>query len=416
VTKQHGLTAIAVTRAKAKRDKAGRAVRTERPDPACRGLYLILQPSGARSWAIRYRTGGRTKKLTLGPVLDAGEVAGAPEPRIGQALTLAAARKLAGAAMHQVDVGRDPAAQKQRVRPVRGEETFETVAEIFLKRQGKALRSAETMRANLKRLIYPELGQMPISDIRRSDVVRLLDDIEDKSGPVMADRALALVRRISNWHASRSDDFSSPVARGMSRTKPRERARERILTDDELRSVWTAAGDGGRFGAFIRFLLLTAARRNEAAELPWDEIAGADWVLPAARNKVKQELTRALSAAARALLDGIPRTGPFVFGAGDRPLGGFSKFKAAFDRSCDVSGWTLHDLRRTARSLMSRAGVRPDVAELCLGHVITGVRGTYDRHQYLEEKRLAFEALASQVDRILHPHDNVAHLRPRSEA
>jgi hypothetical protein len=87
VTKQHGLTAIAVTRAKAKRDKAGRAVRTERPDPACRGLYLILQPSGARSWAIRYRTGGRTKKLTLGPVLDAGEVAGAPEPRIGQALT-----------------------------------------------------------------------------------------------------------------------------------------------------------------------------------------------------------------------------------------------------------------------------------------------------------------------------------------
>jgi integrase len=413
VTKQHGLTTLAVTRAKPKRDRAGRAVRTERPDPACKGLYLIVQPGGARSWAVRFRTAaGRPKKLTLGP-FAAEAVEPSAEPKVGQPLTLAAARKLAAAALHLVEMGRDPSAEKQRVRPSpRREETFEAVAESFLKRQGKTLRSAETMRANLKRLIYPSLAAMPIGDIRRTDVVRLLDDIEDRSGPVMADRALALVRRVSNWHVSRSDDFSSPVARGMARTKPRERARERILTDDELRAVWSAAESAGRFGAFVRFLLLTAARRNEAAELPRSELSEAVWVLPAERNKVKQELARPLAAAARDLLGAIPQAGTFVFGVGDHPLGGFSKFKAAFDQSCGVTGWTLHDLRRTARSLMSRAGVRPDVAELCLGHVVGGVRGVYDRHEYSEEKRQAFEALAAQIDRIINPQLNVTQLRP----
>ena len=88
-------------------------------------------------------------------------------------------------------------------------------------------------------------------------------------------------------------------------------------------------------------------------------------------------------------------------------LSGLSGRKAEFDRLCGVSGWTLHDLRRTARSLMSRAGVNSDHAERCLGHVIGGVRGTYDRHEYYEEKRHAFEALAAQIERILNPIENV---------
>jgi integrase len=88
-------------------------------------------------------------------------------------------------------------------------------------------------------------------------------------------------------------------------------------------------------------------------------------------------------------------------------MSGFSKFKHKFDEACGVADWTLHDLRRTARSLMSRAGVAPDHAERCLGHVIGGVRGTYDRHEYAEEKRKAFEALAGQIDRIVNPRENV---------
>ncbi len=148
--------------------------------------------------------------------------------------------------------------------------------------------------------------------------------------------------------------------------------------------------------------------------MTWGEISQGDWVLPAARNKVKVDLARPLSAAAQSVLGNLPRIGRrgLVFTTdGERLLGGFSKFKRHFDRACGVTDWTLHDLRRTARSLMSRAGVPSDHAERCLGHVMPGVRGTYDRHEYLEEKRRAFEALAAQIERIVNPQENVVPLR-----
>jgi integrase len=409
--KDEKLTAIAVSRAKPKRDRAGRAVRTERPDRMCRGLYLVTQPTGSKSWALRYRNGLHSRKLTLGPVLGADEESPI-EPKIGDPLSLAAARRLAAQAMHQVSLGRDPAREKangQSRLALQRAETFQSIAENYLKREGKSLRTADDRRADLARLVYPVLGFMPIAGIRRGDIIRLLDSIEDNRGPVMADKALALIRRIMGWHAARTEDFSSPVIRGMARTRPRERARERVLADNELRAVWQVSETAGRFGAFIRFVLLTAARRTEAAALPWTELSGGDWILPASRNKVKVELVRPLSADVLGLLP--PRIGTYVFGVGDRPMGGFSKFKLAFDKACGVGDWTIHDLRRTARSLMSRAGVPADHAERCLGHVIGGVRGTYDRHDYREEKRRALEALATQLRLILHPRANVTQLR-----
>jgi integrase len=254
------------------------------------------------------------------------------------------------------------------------------------------------------------MGARPIADIRRSDIVRLLDRIEDENGPVMADRTLAYIRKVMNWHASRSDEFRSPIVRGMARTSAKERARARILSDDELRAVWKAGAEP--FGALIKFLLLTGARRAEAAKLTWDEIRDGIWLLPAARNKVKQDFARPLSEAADKLLGDVPRIGRYVFTYdGKKPMGSFSKLKARLDDACGVTGWTLHDLRRTARSLLSRASVAPDIAEICLGHVLTGVRGTYDRHEYHEEKKRAFEALASQIARVVNPQDNVLPLR-----
>jgi len=114
----------------------------------------------------------------------------------------------------------------------------------------------------------------------------------------------------------------------------------------------------------------------------------------------------------------VPRidAGPFVFTTtGRRPIGGLERYKKRFDEACGVTGWTLHDLRRTARSLMSRAGVSPDHAERCLGHIIGGVRGVYDRHEYHAEKRQAYEALAAQIDRIVNPSDNVAELAAQKQ-
>jgi integrase len=207
---------------------------------------------------------------------------------------------------------------------------------------------------------------------------------------------------------------SARIVRGMARTKPYERARSRVLSDDELRAVWTtAARRTDPFASLVRFLLLTAARRAEAVGMTFAEIDGTDWVLPSLRNKVKVELVRPLSAAAQAVLAKVPRIVgcEFVFTGGRRPLGGLSRHKETFDERCGVTGWTLHDLRRTARSLMSRAGVPSDHAERCLGHAIPGIRGIYDRHEFHREKLQAFEALAAQIERIVSPTDNVTELK-----
>ena len=377
--------------------------RREIADPGARGLYVVIQPSGAKSYAVRYRYAGKPRKLTL----TAG-------------ISLAAARKAAADALYQVEQGHDPTVAKRQARQAQrlaAADTFQAIAEEYQRREGGRLRSAHWCRGVLMRLVYPTLGDRPIAEIRRSEITRLLDKIEEgeplgvKGGPVMADRALAIVRKIFNWHATRSDDFRSPIVRGMARVDARARARTRILTDDELRRVWQAAAAGeGPFDRFVQFLLLTAARRTEAAAMSWQEIDGADWTLPPARNKTKVDLVRPLSAAAQAVLARVPRLAGcnLVFSTDGRTaIDGFDHFKKRFDVQCGVSGWRLHDLRRTARSLMSRAGVNSDHAERCLGHVITGVRGTYDRHEYHAEKQRAFEALAAQIERIVNPQANV---------
>jgi integrase len=302
-------------------------------------------------------------------------------------------------------------------------------------KSGKVRRGQDRLAA-FERLVYPKLGNRQIDDIKRTDIVRLLDAVEEERGPVMADQVLAYLRRVFAWHASRSDDFRSPIVRGMARTKPRDRARERTLTDDEIRIVWkTAEAFPGPFGALVRFVLLTATRRNEAARLVRGEISdnGQDWTIPAARYKSKQDHLVPLSVAARSLLAGIPAIGRsndgYVFTTGGKtPISGFSKCKHQFDsavaealrgkdpKAKPLPNWTLHDLRRTARSLMSRAGVPSDHAERCLGHVIGGVRETYDRHSYQVEKKHAFEALAVQIERIINPQDNVVALHAPAQA
>jgi integrase len=371
--------------------------RREIPDPGARGLYVVVQPSGKKSYAVRYRHGGKSRKLTL----QAG-------------ISLAAARKATAAALYEVEQGRDPGAIRRKEKETQrlaAADTFRAIAEEYQRREGHKLRSADWTGKVLQRLVFQPLGDRPIAEIRRSDVIRLLDKIEEDRGPVMADRTLAIVRKIMNWHATRSDDFRSPIVRGMARAKVKERARERTLADDELRSVWKAADvTAAPFGPFVQFLLLTAARRSEAAQMMWSEISGTDWTLPGTRNKTKVDLVRPLSAAAQKVLAKLPRVVDckFAFSPnGRRALNSFGLHKTKLSQACGVTGWTLHDLRRTARSLMSRAGVNSDHAERCLGHVIGGVRGTYDRHEYYAEKQLAFEKLATQIERIVNPQQNV---------
>jgi integrase len=320
-------------------------------------------------------------------------------------VTLEAARTQAREWLAQVAAGRDPAEEAE----LRKRDTLRGVCEEWFQRKAKAYSSAPALRSRLERLVYPALGAIPIREVRKSDIVRLHDRVSDENGAVAANRVVELLTAIMNWHETRSDDFRSPIVRGMTTA---EVARDRILTDDELRAIWRAAENGGMFGSLVRFLLLTGARRSEGAEMIWTEIAGRDWALPAARNKVRQELIRPLSGAAFAIVDALPRAGEFVFSRdGRRPLVAFTDLKNRLDAASRVSGWRLHDLRRTARSLMSRAGVPSDHAERCLGHVIGGVRGVYDRHAYREEMLLAYEKLATLISGIVDPQPNVVPIR-----
>ena len=279
------------------------------------------------------------------------------------------------------------------------------VCEAYLKREAPKLRTADQRVRLLGRHVYPALGDRPISSVRRGEIVRLLDKVEDGSGSRTADVVLSILRRVFNWHAIRDDTFVPPIVRGMGRHGTAQHARSRMLNDEELGRVWRTAADAGAFGAMLRFLLLTGARRGEAGGITWDEVEDGVWSLPPSRNKTGQPLVRPLSKAARAVVDAQPHIVgvPYVFTAGQRPLTSISRMKKQFDAQCGVTGWTVHDVRRTARSLLSRAGISVDVAERCLGHVIGGVRGTYDRHQYQAEMLHAYEALASVIQRIVAP-------------
>jgi integrase len=391
------------------------ADRTRYWDESLPGFALVVTAAGHKSFCVKYRAGGRQRLMIIKGVLKVAD-----------------ARREAKAFLGVVAKGGDPLGERRKAE-MSVANSLKAICEEYLEREGgmrrdaegramfkgTKLRTGQERLATFERLVYPKLGGMQVDDIKCTDIVRLLDKIEDERGSSMADHTLAYLRRVFTWHASRSDDFRSPIVRGMARTKPRERTRERLLTDDELRAVWkTAETQGNAFGAFVRFTLLTATRRNESAHMRFSEVSGADWTIPAERYKSGTDHLIPLSSMARAVLTNITRIKgcDFLFTTdGKRPIGGFSKFKGKFDSACGVTGWTIHDLRRTARSLMSRAGVDADIAERCLGHVIAGVRGTYDRHGYRDEKARAFEVLAAQIERIVNPQPAVVPFRAKAQ-
>jgi integrase len=283
-------------------------------------------------------------------------------------------------------------------------------------------RTADEYESAFNRLVKPRIGKLGIYQVRRSHIIKMLDEIEDANGPVAADRTLAYVRKAFNWYASRDDQFNVPVVRGMARVKPRERARTRVLSDEEIRIVWAVLNEAGTFGAFVKTLLLTAQRRDEVAQMSRQEIdLDGIWTIPAERYKSKHPHFVPLSKAALAVITAQPRYDDcdYVFPSRAKtPYSGFSKSKAKLDKATfaalkkqakkgakiePIPNWTIHDLRRTAKTLMVRAGVRPDISERVLGHVIAGVEGTYDRHSYADEKRVALEKLAEMIERILNP-------------
>jgi integrase len=212
------------------------------------------------------------------------------------------------------------------------------------------------------------------------------------------------------WAADRDESLSVPFTKSMRRTRAADSIRTRVLNDDEIRAVWHATDDGAPFSRFVRFLLLTAARRGEVAKLPWSEvdIAKGVWLLPSARHKTKTDVQRPLSKLALKQL--VPNGEPLIFDVGNGTL--TRELRRLLKRS-GTAGWRAHDLRRSARTLMSRAGVPFEHAERCLGHSLPLIQRTYEQHKYDLEMQRAYEALATLIEQIIHPQENVVSMRGR---
>ncbi len=294
---------------------------------------------------------------------------------------------------------------------VKNPQTFEDIATQFLKLHvcRNKLRSAGEIERLINREMMPKWRTREFVSIRRADVAKLLDDIEERA-PVLADYVLAVISKICNWYMARNDDYVSPIVRGMRRTKPRQRARDRVLNDEEIRIFWEASSQCGTFGAFLQICLLTSQRKTKVRLLRWDDIDDNGlWSIPSEAREKTNANSLLLPPKALQIIHAQHKVfdNPFVFaGRGGVAINGTGKSKRQIDKlmqkinGAEIKNWTVHDLRRTAKSLMARAGVRPEVSERVLGHVMEGVEGIYDRYSYDAEKAEALDSLAGIVAKL----------------
>src|SRR5215831_4074603 len=376
-----------------------RRKRYAKPDPELRGHWIRVQPSGSKSfWTVARDPKQKQVWTFVGPC---------------DAITIEEARAKARGILNRVRAGL-PAIEAKG-------ETFDAVIAEWCKRyvEGKKLRTGDKMLSLIDRHISTELRSRVFTEIHREDVTALLDKVQDENGAPLADKVLTVIGSIMSWYATRHRSYVPPLVKGMRRTDPKKKERDRVLDDDELRLVWNLAGQQRTYGALIRMLLLTAQRLDKVLTMKWEDINADDvWTIPTAPREKGNIGKVRLPPGTRAILDALPRfdSNPYVFALrGQRHMSASGVFKAKLDAKlpADMPNWRLHDLRRTARSLMSRAGVRPDIAERVLGHAIDGVEGIYDRFEYADQKADALRRLASLIDSIVNPRAKVVPMAKR---
>jgi len=361
--------------------KAGDA-RIEIADAVVPGLYLVVQPTGVKSWAVRYRFGERTRKLTV-------------EGRY-PIVSLAKARAEARTALEGVANGEDPAAAKRAGTPA--DDTLAAYIALYREKHVSAVRPGTA--ANIKRELERMQDAWPgrsLQSISKKDLVAVIDKAM-KRGPSAGVTAWKVAKAFFAWCEAREDDFASP-ARSI-RKPAKEKSRERVLDDAELKLTWKAAdATGGPAGALVKLLILSGARRNEMTELARAEITPDAIELKGDRTKNGMPHTIPITPMIRRVLDTLPSGGKFVLNGMDRPFGDHSGAKEKVAPA--IQPWTLHDLRRSFASGLQRLGIAPHIVELALNHrsgTFCGVAGIYQRHRYLKEVREAFELWSQHVE------------------
>lgn len=376
----------------------------ELPDGVVGGLCLRVTPNGVKGFILSTRINGKLRRKSLGrfPVLT-----------LAQARIEASKLKDGTAAWgNSTDDG-----------PLKshGEVTFGDVAREYVKRECSKLARGWEVERIIARELLPKWRDRPMAELRRRDAVLRFDALVDAGKPAAAHRLFEIVRRLGRWAVRRDlveinpfGDMDPPSVKVM---------RDRVLSPSEIKAVWEATVSAGfPFGPAVRMLLLTGQRLSEVGGMTRQEIdlGSKVWTIPAARTKSGRAMTVPLSDLAATTLKELPTftQGDFVFTTtrGERPISGWSKAKSRLDEKAKVTGWRLHDLRRTLRTGLSELGVPRIVAERVLNHAERDkLAETYDRYDYADEKRAALDRWAARIREIVTPPpENVVKL-PRGK-
>lgn len=408
------------------RNLKGNGERYELPDPGAPGLALRVSAKGQKTWTVVYRvrgsgevSGERVAKLAGGKRrLTLGEY-----PSVGLADARAKAAEIKRLARSGIDAGDNTGNQEdsQTSVPVVAELIDRYVSD-HLRRNG--LRAGSNAEKQLRLHVSGAWSTKPVVSITRADLVLLLEkvripfevevrdgdkvELRKRGGPGAAAEVRKWTRAMFQFAVEAGLLPDNPFADVKNRDK--QRSRDRVLSMPELAAVWEAAGAMGYpWGPYYRLILLTGDRRGEWAKAQWHWLDGERERLeiPAAQYKTGKAQVVPLSSQARAIIREMPRgdLGPFLFSSdgGATPVSGFSKAKARLERHLakaghgDMAPWVVHDLRRSMATHMERIGVPPHVIEVCLGHVLKGVAGTYRHYGYLPQKTAALQDWADEL-------------------
>jgi integrase len=375
------------------------------------GFGVRLRSGGSRNWIFQYRVGKKHRRVTFG--------------KLG-AMSVAQARSKAETLHAQVKLGHDPAGDKAE-RQARATETFEPVMRRFLERQRKRLKPRSYIEMERHLLTHAKpLHGLSLSGIDRRVGAGLLTDITNSSGPIAANRVRASLSTLFGWAMREGLADANPI---IATNKTDELARERVLSESELREIWCALGSD-TYSAIVRLLLLTGQRREEIGGLRWSEVDLARGIisLPGSRTKNRRTHDVPLSAAAQEILKGqVRRVGrDLVFGFGEGSFSGWSRGKRELDarilkarkatdrKAKPMPPWRLHDLRRSLATHSAELGIPPHIIEAILNHVSghkAGVAGIYNRSTYAAEKESALGRWAELLQAIVGHGERIVALK-----
>ena len=365
-------------------------------DAALPGFGLRLRDGGKRTWVVQYRVGTKQRRVTLGTV---------------ETLNADEARKRAKSALSTVHLGHDPQLEKAEAR-AQSAVTLGSIVERYLKERAAKRLKPKTLTEVTRSLRkhWKPLHAIPLTKVMRFDIAGQLGRIAKERGPIAANRSRSYLSTLYAWTIAEGLADANPVV-GTNKAAE-EISRDRVLSDEELRLVWSCAGESDDYGAIIRLLILTGQRREEVGAMRWGELDFDKrlWRIVAERTKNGLPHEVPLSADATKVLKAHGgRDGrDLVFGSREGPFQGWGNAKSALEgriraklgEKSGLKPWRLHDLRRTVATRMNDLGVLPHVVEAILNHISghrAGVAGIYNRAIYAPEKRAALQEWADHI-------------------